>query len=54
MLTAASGASAGFDLGDVEGAGLGGRAKTFVNSLVKLGRAKLRVVQGEGTTYLLQ
>ena len=38
---------------DVEAAGLGAKGKVLVNSLVKLGRAQLRVLYGAGTTYVL-
>lgn len=46
---------AAFLLEDVDALGLGPKGKTFINSLVKLSRAQLRVAygQGGGTIYLL-
>lgn len=40
-------------MADVEAAGLGAKTKVVVNSLVKLGRAQLKVTPA-GTVYLLQ
>ncbi|KAI3438538.1 hypothetical protein D9Q98_000966 [Chlorella vulgaris] len=45
--------SSGFTVEDVDAAGLGAKCKVVVNSLVKLGRAKLKVLPGSGTLYLL-
>ena len=39
-------------MGDVEEAGLGPKGKVVLNSLVKLGRAQLKVTPA-GTLYLL-
>ncbi|PRW58927.1 hypothetical protein C2E21_2145 [Chlorella sorokiniana] len=44
--------SSGFTMADVEAAGLGAKCKVVVNSLVKLGRAQLKVA-AQGTLYLL-
>ncbi len=38
---------------DLDGLGMGGKAKVFINSIVKLSRAHLKVVYGKGTFYLL-
>ena len=40
-------------MADLEALGLGAKGKVLVNSVVKLGRAQLRVIYGQGTTYLL-
>eukprot|EP00887_Chlorella_sp_A99_P004740 scaffold4.g4740.t1 len=54
---AAEGVEGAFTMADVDALGLGAKSKTFVNSLVKLGRVQLRVAYsqggGTGTTYLL-
>ena len=44
---------AGFTLEDLGALGLAGKAKVFINSIVKLSRAQLKVMYGQGTVYLL-
>ncbi|GAB4824009.1 hypothetical protein N2152v2_011055 [Parachlorella kessleri] len=50
---ATTGGLPGFTLEDLVTVGLAGKAKVFINSIVKLGRAQLKVVYGQGTVYLL-
>lgn len=46
-------ATAGFTLEDLEDLEMAAKSKVFINSMVKLGRAHLKVIYGQGTIYLL-